>query len=137
MVNEIKFEDKSVYVKGKIAEAVIAWLNEASAEICSQAQRNSRVDTGQLKSSWVRQVTTSDYTAKVGSPLENAIWEEFGTGQYALEGNGRKKPWFYEDRHGKGHWTAGKKPQRTLYKAFKKVEPKAKKALEKKLKELG
>lgn len=136
MVNEIKFEDKSVYVKGKIAEAVIAWLEEVSAEICSQAQRNSRVDTGALKASWVRAVTTSDYTAKIGSTMENSIWEEFGTGQYALEGNGRKTPWFYEDRHGKGHWTAGKKPQRTLYKAFKKVEPKAKKALEKKLKEL-
>ena len=161
MPQDIKFEDYSVHVKNKIADVVKAWLIETSHEICSQAQRNSKpVDTGQLKASWVEQISTAggEYTAKVGSPLENAIWEEFGTGHYALEGNGRKTPWYvpvdgYTGRRkptyfgkvvvvtfkdGKKFYkTNGKKPKRALYKAFKTVEPKAQRNLEKKLKELG
>ena len=56
--------------------------------------------------------------ATVGSPLENAVWEEFGTGEYALNGDGRKGGWFYEDDEGKGHFTRGKKPRRALHRAF-------------------
>ena len=57
------------------------------------------------------------HVATVGSPLENAIWEEFGTGEYALKGDGRKGGWFYEDEEGVGHFTHGKKPSRALHNA--------------------
>lgn len=136
MSNNVEFTDNRVHVRSEINDAVIAWLYEVSGEAASQVKRNTRVDTGQLKSSWQTKVDESKLTATVGSPLENAIWEEFGTGQYALNGNGRKTPWSYQDRRGKWHHTIGKKPQRALEKAFTKIESKAKEALAQKLREM-
>lgn len=119
----VQFEDYSFKVKTTIEGKALQFLEEAAAEVESAARRNSRVDTGQLKGSWSHIVDESDHSATVGSPLENAIWEEFGTGEYALEGNGRKGGWYYEDDEGNGYFTHGKKPNRTLYRAFKDKEP--------------
>lgn len=123
MSGSVKFEDFSVKVKNAIGEKAMQFLEEAASEVESAARRNSRVDTGQLKGSWAHTVDESAQEATVGSPLENAIWEEFGTGEYALEGNGRKGGWFYEDDEGNGHFTHGKKPNRTLYRAFEDKNP--------------
>lgn len=56
--------------------------------------------------------------AYVASDAMNAVYEEFGTGEYALEGNGRKGGWWYMDEKGKYHFTKGKKPHRPLYRAY-------------------
>lgn len=114
----VKFEDYSVKVKNAIESKALQFLEEAASEVESAARRNSRVDTGQLKGSWAHIVDDSAKTATIGSPLENAIWEEFGTGEYAVEGNGRKGGWYYEDDEGNGHFTHGKTPNRTLQRAF-------------------
>jgi len=71
-----------------------------------------------LKGSWNHQVNDAAKEAKVGSPLENAIWEEFGTGEYAAAGDGRKGGWSYQDDAGDWHHTRGKRPNRTLQRAF-------------------
>lgn len=136
MANRIRFEDYSDEVKDKLKSLVIAWLYEVIGELKSQVQRNTRVDSGQLKSSWDTDVDEEHYVAQVGSPLQNAIWEEFGTGQYALNGNGRKTPWVYQDSKGNWHRTVGKHPSRALEKARAKLEPKIQKALENKLRKL-
>lgn len=114
----VEIQDFSIQVKSAMEDKAIAFLEEAAAEIESAARRNSRVDTGQLKGSWTHLVDESAMEATVGSPLENAIWEEFGTGEYAAEGNGRKGGWAYEDGAGDWHFTKGKKPNHTLQKAF-------------------
>lgn len=75
---QVEFTDFSIKVKEAVEEAALQWLEESANEVKSAAQRNSRVDTGQLKGSWDYKVDTSKKEAKVGSPLENAIWEEFG-----------------------------------------------------------
>ena len=121
---DIEFTDNSVEVKNAIKEAAIAWLHEAGGELQTQVKRNTAVDTGQLKNSWNYKVDESKLEAVIGSPLENAIWEEFGTGEFALNGNGRKTPWKYQDAKGKWHYTKGKKPKRALFKAFIKLKPK-------------
>lgn len=115
---DVKFEDYRIEVKAKMSDLIIQWLYEASNKIHAQTTRNTRVDTGELKGSWSTVVSESDMEAVVGSPMENAIWEEFGTGQWALNGNGRKTPWSYQDRKGKWHRTTGKKPQRNLHNSF-------------------
>ena len=120
----VEFEDFSIKVTEALEDACLQLLNEASFEIQSQAQRNSRVDSGQLKGSWTFVVDEGAMESKIGSPLENAIWEEFGTGEHALGGDGRKGGWYYEDAGGEWHFTKGKKPHRTLYKAFEKAKPK-------------
>lgn len=114
----VEIQEFSIQVKNAIGDKAIAFLEEAASEIESAAQQNSRVDSGQLKGSWTHLVDESALEATVGSPLENAIWEEFGTGEYAYEGNGRKGGWAYEDDAGDWHFTKGKKPNHTLQKAF-------------------
>lgn len=130
----VEFKDNSLKVKAALNEKTIAWLHEAAGEIESQTKRNTRVDTAQLKNSWANTVDESDGTATVGSPLENAIWEEFGTGEYALHGDGRKTAWTYKDRKGKWHRTSGKRPSRALNNAFASSKGKLKARLEQILK---
>ncbi len=105
-----------------IAELSYRALEESAGELESQVKRNTRVDTGQTKNSWSHRVTGSmmagEYRAEVGSPMENAIWEEFGTGEYAVNGDGRKGGWFYEDEKGNGYFTRGKKPSRAFHRAY-------------------
>ena len=147
---EVKFEDFSVQVKGAIDAAVVQWLEEASSEIMSQAMRNSvrgKVDGGTTIGSWKHVVNESMGEAIVGNTQENAIWEELGTGEYALEGKGRKGGWYIPIGNGKDEisqavvdayhmkvvhgkdgkkfaFTKGKKPKRMLHTAFTKNKQK-------------
>lgn len=90
MANNVEFRDCSISVKAAIKDTLIAALYEAAGAVVSQTAKNTRVDTGQLKGSWTYAVDEAEVEAAIGSPLENAIWEEFGTGLYALNGDGRK-----------------------------------------------
>lgn len=106
MAIDVKFEDRRLKVYDAIEGAIASYLTEASGEVVSRVARNTRVDTGQLKASW--QYEIDDDVAYIGSPLENAIWEEFGTGIHADGGKGRQSGWVYTDRHGETHFTRGK-----------------------------
>lgn len=121
---DVKFEDFSVQVKGAIDDAVMQYLHEASGELVSQTARSSPVDTGELKNSWNYNIDEGKQESRIGSSIENAIWNEFGTGEFALKGNGRKGGWKYQDDKGKWHFTMGKKPQRTFKNAFDGLKPK-------------
>jgi hypothetical protein len=115
---KIEFKDYTIQVKAAIDDNINAVLEECAGELESQVKRNSRVKTGKTKNSFRHHVDDSKHIATIGSSEENAIWEEFGTGDYALKGNGRKGGWFYEDEEGNGHFTHGKKPSRAFWKAF-------------------
>ena len=154
-MSDVKFEDYRVKVKEAMNDAAIAFLHEASGELVSQTIRNTVVDKSQLKGSWDYRVDESNLESKIGSPLENAIWEEFGTGEYALEKNGRKTPWYvpvkgytgkkkptYNGKvvivYGKDgtafYKTNGKKPKRMLFTAFETQKRNIKKMAEEQLK---
>lgn len=134
---DVEFEDNRIKVKGKIREICISWLYETAGEIKHRVvDKTRRVDTGQTKGSWKDVVDSDKLEAYVGSNYQNAIWEEYGTGQYALNGDGRKTPWRYQDAKGNWHTTRGKTPTRVLFKAFRSFSSKAKKNLEQKLKGL-
>ncbi len=130
----VKFINNSARVKGALSDAAIAYLYEAGGELESQVKRNTRVGTGQLKNSWTYRVDESKGICTVGSPLQNAIWEEFGTGEYALKGNGRKGGWFYKDDKGKWHHTYGKTPHRAFQSAINTLKPVLQKRFEEKVK---
>lgn len=115
---EFKFKDNREAVKEKLRQCGTAWLHEAAAELCSQVMRNQRVRTGRTKGSWRYIVEETELEAYVASDAMNAVYEEFGTGEYALNGDGRKGGWWYMDENGKFHFTKGKKPQRPLYRAY-------------------
>ena len=118
-MSDVKFTDNSIQVIGTIERELLNALEEASGELEGRVKDNSRFDTGKTKGSWNHKVDERKFEAYVGSNYENAIWEEFGTGIYALNGNGRKDvPWVYQSEDGKWHRTKGKKPSRALYNAF-------------------
>ena len=115
---DVKFEDFTIEVTGAIDRKINAVLEECAGELETQVKRNTRVDTGKTKNSWQHHVDDDTHTATIGSNYENAIWEEFGTGEHALKGNGRKGGWRYVDAKGDGHFTYGKKPSRAFIYAF-------------------
>ncbi len=114
----VEFHDYTIRVKDTMDDGINAVLEECAGELESQVKRNSRVDTGKTKNSFRHRVDDEDHVAYIGSDAENAIWEEFGTGEYALEGNGRKGGWAYQDAKGDWHFTNGKKPSRAFWKAY-------------------
>ena len=120
-MSKVEFKDNTIQVESAMLACVIQALEETSGELESQVKRNTAVATGQLKNSWTHQINAvenGESTATIGSPLENAIWEEFGTGEYALHGDGRKGGWYYEDAEGNGHFTHGKHPRRAFWNAY-------------------
>lgn len=132
----VEFKDFTIQVKQALDDRINAALEEAAGELESQVKRNTRVDTGRTKNSFQHKVVDSEHTAYIGSNYENAIWEEFGTGEYALEGNGRKGGWTYVDEKGDGHFTRGKKPSRAFYKAYTSLKNKIIKHIQDSLKGL-
>lgn len=117
---DVEFKDYSIEVKSAMKDLAHAALEEACGELESQVKRNTAVDTGQTKNAWTHNVKSSgdETTGTVGNPLENAIWEELGTGEYALNGDGRKGGWYYVDEKGNGHFTHGKHPRRPFFRAY-------------------
>lgn len=98
MAAGVEFKDYSIEVSEALDETTIAWLLEAANEVTSQAQRTCVMedDVGKrLKGSYANQVDESKGTATIGTPLEEGYWEEFGTGEYAAHGDGRKGWWVY------------------------------------------
>lgn len=99
----IVFQDFSVQVKDAMKAEADAWLYTWSNEIASQARRNCQMDGNvgvQLRGSYTTSVDTTAGEAKIGSTLEAAYWEEYGTGSHAdtvKNGGkqGRKDWWVY------------------------------------------
>lgn len=94
-------------------------LTKAALLIVGKAKANvrSRGGTGELRDKINYQIR--DNVAVVGSPLHYAIYQEFGTGEFAENGAGRKGGWAYKDQEGKWHYTRGVKPQKFLRNAFR------------------
>jgi hypothetical protein len=115
---DIKFEDFTIEVLNVMDDGINAVLEECAGEMESQVKRNTRVASSQTKNNWRHHVDTAKHVATIGNNLENAIWEELGTGEYALEGNGRQGGWSYVDEEGNGHFTHGKKPSRAFHNAY-------------------
>lgn len=139
-MSSVEFDDYSMKVKTAIANRIDAVLEECAGELESQVKRNSRVDTGKTKNSFrhrvVGSVLAEHYEATIGSSDENAIWEEFGTGEYALHGDGRKGGWSYEDETGVWHRTKGKTPSRAFWNAYTSMKSKLIKRIQDSLKGL-
>ena len=114
----VVFKDFTKIVLDKIQETGETFLEEVGGEIESQTKRNTKVDTGKTKNSWEHIVDADKMEVQIGSRYKNALWEELGTGIYALNGDGRKTKWVYRTEDGKFHATVGKKPRRALYRAF-------------------
>ncbi len=136
--NGVQFNDYSIQVKTAIKDTALAFLEEAGGELKAQTKRNCAVLSGKTKGSFQHSVDESSLTVAVGSDYENAIWEEFGTGIYAVNGDGRKDvPWTYYDEQGEKHVTFGKHPKRMLWNAFQSLQSKIQQIAEERFGGLG
>ena len=163
----VEFEDNRIAVKAALEDAAVAFLYEAAGEVVSQVQRNLSSEKGRWHSDqaerWQYIVDEGKLEATIGNPMERSLWTEFGTGEFADGGKGRKGYWVYvkgdgsSDSPPKGgksytleeakqimammradgldaHITNGQKPKRPLKKAFTKTKPKIIKRAEEVLK---
>lgn len=144
MAYKITFENFSPQVVANLNKRVLIALEDVCGELEAEVKRNTKVgkvDGGNTRGKWTHWVDHKDYTGYVGNPLETALWLEFGTGEYALKGNGRKGGWYIPIGNGRNEiseavvkaygfkvvegkdgkkfaHTYGMKPQRPLQKAF-------------------
>ena len=141
----VHFEDNRLKVKNALNDKAVKFLFEAKESLVTQTVRNTPVGSGELKRSFSNDsyVDETNLVAYIGSSLEHSIWVEMGTGEYAVNGDGRKGGWWIPVGSGKGQiklstakkygwnkvrkdkqgnpkfvFTYGMKPKRPLYKAF-------------------
>lgn len=164
----VEFMDFSIKVTEAMEDALIAGLYEAAGELEARAIRNSRQGHtyGDIQATalWDHDVNEGAMTASVGSQHEAGFWEEFGTGEHALNHDGRKGWWVYVEGQdsGKGgksystkeeaeeaaeflrkvkklpaHATNGIDPNRPLHRAFESGKGAVERIFEAKLKGLG
>lgn len=67
------------------------------------------IDTGILRDSIAYEVDGNELV--VGTNVEYSIYQELGTGLFAVNGDGRQTPWAYKDAEGNWHRTNGTHPR--------------------------
>ena len=162
-MQKVVFEDFTGEITKEIEKIFLDWLEESASEL--ESQTITRTGRGsyhrEIASKWTHIVDKSKYEAIIGNPLENALWVEYGTGEYALNGDGRKDWWVFieggsgmssnESKHYKtkeeaartvaylrsqgikAGYTKGNLPKRPLHHAFKLNEEPLKDELRNKL----
>ena len=102
----VELHDFTIKVTEAIEDAMIAGLAEAAGEIEQRTIRNSRQSHvyGDKKATalWKYIVDESKMEAYVGSEHEAGYWEELGTGEHALNKDGRKGWWVYVEGQDSG-----------------------------------
>lgn len=114
-----EFKDNSAAVKHEIELQAIRGLIQACMLVEGVAVGLAPVDTGALRDSIDYRVDRDELVGYVGTNCEYAVWIEFGTGEFAEKGNGRKGGWVYTAADGKTYFTYGQKPTKFLRKAFR------------------
>lgn len=121
MADNFKFEDKSKEVKGHLRKTNETAMLSVLLMIEAQAKGLARVDTGEMRDKIDHKIKAngSNVTGQVGSPNEHAIYNEYGTGEFAENGAGRKGGWVYKAPDGHFYFTYGMKPRPFLRPAFR------------------
>ena len=129
-------KDNRDKAKKALKEVAKKAITLACTKVKSDAQLLSPVDMGDLKRSIDYEVkqNNKETNGQIGSNKDYAIFVEFGTGEFAENGNGRKGGWRYQDNKGDWHYTKGQKPQPFLRPAYKQNKKNIKKIIENELK---
>lgn len=119
--NRFQWESSHEQVKRQLDKAAQLGMEKVLRLVKAAAKSGAPVDTGQLRDriNAVLKVVNGEVIGMVGSPEQYAIYVEFGTGEFAENGAGRKGGWFFEGPDGEWHFTRGQKPQKFLRTAFR------------------
>lgn len=119
------FEDNSKQVKQQFHDVSEDAMLAALLLIEGQAKALAAVASGEMRDKIDHKITSdsaSRLMGQVGSPNEHAIYVEFGTGEFAENGAGRKGGWSYQAPDGTWYHTKGQKPQPFLRPAFRQTK---------------
>ncbi|RIJ64087.1 HK97-gp10 family putative phage morphogenesis protein [Rummeliibacillus sp. POC4] len=118
----------------KIEKEVKRIIHETALLIQSEARALAPEDSGYLRKSITIDLSSDGLTALISVGADYGIYIEYGTGIYAVNGNGRKDPWvFYDENHGKFVFTHGMRAKPFWFPAIEV----GKKYYEKEMKKLG
>lgn len=99
----------------KFSSLDLLTIEQDGAEVNIQTQQDLvPLDLGTTRDSIQSHITKSTPTwveDEIGPETDYSIYLEYGTGEYAENGNGRKGGWRYKDSKGQWHFTFGMKPQ--------------------------
>lgn len=96
----------------QVIEDVKRIVVETAQIILSNAKMMAPVDDGNLRDSIEMEIRDGGLLAVVRVTAHYAVYVEYGTGIYAVDGNGRQTPWtFYSDKLGRYVTTRGMSPQ--------------------------
>ena len=124
----------------KVGKELFSETEKAIEAAClfveGEAKKKAPVDTGLLRNSISHRVRSLplQVVGEVGSATEYAAYQEFGTGIYAKDGNGRKTPWFVALPNDDRFWTHGAEPKPFLTPAVNENKSKIVRIIEKFLK---
>ena len=114
MADTRAFEQACDNSVNKMQELLMQNMELTLDHIAEKAKEKVGVGTGALRAdtrSLGVEIVGDEVHGAVGNSLEHAIYHHQGTGIYAVNGNGRKKPWVYEDpKTGDKIYTRGSKP---------------------------
>lgn len=120
----MEFTSNLTAAKSKLENAQRAGLLAALLVVERYAKQYSRVGRsggGATRDSYSHEVQgggEAELLGAIGSDMMNAVYEEYGTGEFAEAGNGRKGGWVYYDPvDGEFYFTYGKKPNKPLRRA--------------------
>lgn len=126
-MGSFRFEDYTKRTKRELRKVSFKALTRVGNLISSQCQALAAVDTGELRDS-IQSIVKEyggDVRVFVGTNVEYSVFVEFGTGEFAENGLGRKGGWLYRSPDGKVVFTYGNEPQPFIRPAFKKNKKRA------------
>ena len=106
-------------VAKKVEKEIEREVEKGASKIADTAKMKCPIDKGQLHESIHSKTEWEGNTCIgiVGTNVPYAKYVEYGTGIYAVNGNGRQTPWVYKDSKG-FHYTRGMMAQPFMYPAF-------------------
>lgn len=119
--SEVTFESNLTEAKSKMGNAQRAGVIASLETLERHVKYYSRAKSGGTRDSYTHELQGDEggeLIGAVGSDMMNAIYEEYGTGEFAENGDGRKGGWvYYDEKEDEFYFTYGKAPNKPLRRA--------------------
>ena len=114
MADTVAFEKSCDDSVKQMQELLLLNMEGTIDYLAQKAGSKVGVNTGALRAdtkSLGAKIVGDEVHGAAGNTLEYALYHHQGTGIYAVNGDGRKTPWSYDDpKTGEEIWTKGSKP---------------------------
>jgi hypothetical protein len=133
----VLLKDNTSKILRELQDKAVAFVTAGGEKIQENAVDNlkrliysretDRKKTGNLLNSVQTETFVEDGVPTNETGVTNSapygVYIEYGTGIYAVGGNGRKTPWGYEDDEGTFHWTWGSRAYPFMEPGYRKAVP--------------